>query len=220
MKKSTPLIRLINLIPIILIPIFTTWSCVNNQATPTPAMEEIAWPTPASTLQELLENISKGDAATKFISIYGLEKYGDDAAISIPILIESLHDNNSDVRRAAIYILGTLGAEAAVPDLMYVLENDDAHHPKRAAAEALGDIGDTTAIPALAMCLSNINIERDGFWIQAICAKSIGRITGENFTDINSTVYTLDNNDVPLIVIDAQKWWTEKGQFQTWEAIK
>ena len=54
----------------------------------------------------------------------------------------------------------------------------------------------------------------DGLAIE--CSKSIAKLTGEKFTDFDSLGYTLDENGVPLIVIDARKWWLETGQFQDW----
>lgn len=188
-------------------------------STPAPEMEVEVWPTPASTLQELISNISNGDDATKIVSIYALEKYGDEASPAIPTLIERLRDRDSDVKIAAIYILGKLGsrAKSAIPSLTYILENEQSHHSRERAATALGDIDDPSAIPALAKCLTDINVEWDGYGIQISCAKSIAIITGEKFTDSNSLIYTLDSNGIPLIVKDAQNWWIEEGQFINWE---
>ncbi|MBC7875698.1 MAG: HEAT repeat domain-containing protein [Anaerolineales bacterium] len=200
------------------------YSCAAKNITPTPVMEEGVWPTPASTLQELITNISSEDIATRIVSIYALEKYGDEAISALPALISNLNANDLDLRAAAIYALGKLGPEAkvAVPDLIEALKNDNYIHNRSDAAIALGEIGDLSSIPALGACLfdnSDDRIERFDYKDPIYCAKSIAKITGEKFTDSDSTGYRLNENHIPLIVLDARKWWLETGQFQNWESI-
>ena len=195
----------------------TGCSNITRAPTPTLPVEDSDLPTPASTLTELLKNISSDDMGVRLVSIYALEKYGNDAAPAIPTLIENLYVDDFDVRTAAAYALGKLGptARLAIPDLTNVLDNNkEYYHARVTTAEALGRIGDPAAIPALAKALFRENTQP--YELAISCAESIAQITNERFTDIGSLVYTLDEKGVPLIVKDARNWWVEKGQYQDW----
>lgn len=80
----------------------------------------------------------------------------------LPILLETLHAENSDYRWRAASEIGKLGnrASVAVPLLLQRL-NDEEATVRRYAAEALGKIGGdaVAAIPAL---ISSLNDEDDG----------------------------------------------------------
>jgi HEAT repeat protein len=205
---------------VIAISVFVS-SC--EQKTIMPTVEVIAeesanLPTPASTLPELVRNMSSDDMAVRLVSIYEIEKYGSQALIALPDLIDNLQVDDSDVRVASIIALGHLGSSAkeAIPDLVSILHHDSYIHASDAAATALGLIGDRAIIPDLAIALFAEN-PYQSYDVAISCAKSISMITEEKFTDFDSTTgYLIDKNGIPLIVIDARKWWLERGQFQNW----
>jgi HEAT repeat protein len=58
-------------------------------------------------------DMSSDDAAVRLVSTYALEGYGKDASVAVPLLVVNLHDEDFDVRRAAAYVLGTLGPIAS-----------------------------------------------------------------------------------------------------------
>ena len=191
---------------------------VTVEATPTLPAEESNMPTPASTLAQLMVDISSDDAAVRLVSTYALEGYGEEAGVAVPLLVVNLHDEDFDVRRAAAYVLGTLGpiARASVPDLVGALQHDSYIHVRVEAAEALGSIGDPTAVPALAQSL--LDDIGPSYEVAIVCALSKATITGERFTDPHPGVYELDEDGVPLLVVDARNWWDSTGRFLDWRA--
>jgi len=217
MKKYT-LSQIINSMAVCII-VCTSCSRVPAEPTPTPPVETSALPTPAATLPELINDLSSNDMGVRLVSIYTLEEYGDDAVIAIPLLRENLEVNDVDVREAAAYALGKLGSKAqkAVPDLIIVIQDDSSYHVRDTAIEALGLIGDSTAIPALATILFEERTTYDPWYgIPISCADAIATITDERFTDTGKGIYTLNEDGIPLLVIDAREWWQEEGQYQNW----
>jgi HEAT repeat protein len=67
-----------------------------------------------------------------------LQEKGDEGAVVVPILIESLQDKNTYVRRDAAKALGKFGADAkeAVPPLVARLR-DEEPSVRKAAAQSL-----------------------------------------------------------------------------------
>jgi HEAT repeat protein len=121
----------------------------------------------------------------------------------------------SDVRESAARVLGELGNQAidATPDLIIAMQNDSSINLQNEAARALGKISDKRAIPALAD-----NLYKSDRNLAISSAKAIAMITGEIFSDSASdSGYKLNAQGIPFIVIDAKKWWEEKGQLQDWE---
>ena len=46
-------------------------------------------------------------------------------------------------------------------------------------------------------------------------AEAIAKVTGIHFTDSGyKGGYTINNQGIPNIVMDARKWWNNKGQYQ------
>ena len=219
MKKNPLAIRL----TLLIISTMFMESCglgMNSvKLSPTSLSEESNLPTPALTFPELVKNISSDNMSIRLVSIYALEDYGDLAETVVPQLITSLYVDDFDVRRASAYILGKLGykAKSAVPALIYVLEYDDSLQAREMAAIALGKIGDRSAVPSLATTLSEEESTMDKYVILINCAKSIAYITGEGFTELDSLGYTLNQDGVPLIIMDARIWWENDGQFQNWD---
>jgi hypothetical protein len=89
------------------------------------------------------------------------------------LLVECLHDKDSNVRRAAAERLGEVSDQKAVPSLVAALK--DPHRLVRAkAASALGNIGDASAVPALIEAVRSPDGETSG---QA--ALALGRMRGK-----------------------------------------
>jgi hypothetical protein len=141
---------------------------------------------------------------------------GPAAVEAVPALTQNLYYRNDEVSRYAAQALGKIGpgAKPAVPSLIALLLSDSFVHSRREAAEALGRIGDISAIPALAQ---GLNDEDKGVGIE--CAKSIAVLTGQQFPDLNSTGYSLNEKGVPLIVIAAREWWQQEGQYKSWISL-
>lgn len=72
----------------------------------------------------------------------------------VPALLNSLNDNNANVRYNAVQVLGRIRDSSAVPGLINAL-NDPEIHIRKSAAWALGEIGDIKAVPALVCAFSN-----------------------------------------------------------------
>ncbi|MBK9005789.1 MAG: HEAT repeat domain-containing protein [Anaerolineae bacterium] len=208
----------INRLIFMLLAILTSCNQMSVKPTPSPEVEASTLPTPASTLADLLKDLKSDDVAVRLSSIYALEKYGDAATVAIPALIDNLYINDADVRKAAADALGKFGpgAKSAIPDLIHMLRNDSYYHARAAAADALGLIGDPQAVPDLVATL----FEEQTYQLHNLeisCAESIAKITGEKFREAGSKgVYSIDNNGLPLIVIDAREWWLNVGQFEDW----
>jgi HEAT repeat protein len=68
----------------------------------------------------------------------------------LPVLIESLDDQNALVRRAAAIALGASGNAASVPPLLRRMDSEEETiEVRQAAATSLGKIGDVAALPSL-----------------------------------------------------------------------
>jgi len=188
----------------------------SREATIQDPMESVIYPTPADNLSELIENITSDDMLVRLVSIRELSEYGPEAVLAVPALIPNLYENPSDIRRVAAIELGIIGPDAseAVPDLISMLKTDEAYRVRVSAADALGKIGSKEAIPALIDFLyGNQNLSNE---LNISCAIAIALITGEEFTDVDSHVYTLNKDGIPLITIDAREWWESTGRHQNW----
>lgn len=198
--------------------LFLLSGCNNYQQTP---IVEVVYPTPADNLPELIVNLSSDNLLVQIASTREIYKYGKAADAAIPILINNLYADASPLRISTIVALDEIGEGSiiAVPDLIWVLENDEHPIVRRHTASTLGNLGDSRAIPVLASILyQEDEIFADEF-LPMVCADAIARITGENFTDAGESGFTLDDEGVPLILLDAKKWWEELGQFQDWPPI-
>ncbi len=187
-------------------------------STPTPEVEKSSpLPTPPSTLPELIEDLSGDDELAKLSAIYRLAEMGDEATTAVPMLTKNLQDRHSnDVRIAAAFALGEIGpdAKSSIPELSLFMLTDFAHGSV-AAAKSLGKIGDNSAVPALVQALDH------RYWVVGVtAAESIGILTDQQFTDFGGSGYILDKDGVPLIILDAKKWWIQEGQYENWSQQK
>lgn len=192
--------------------------CSNHGQSQTPTASAIElsnqpYPTLSNTLPELIVALTSPNAEVRIGAARRIASFGTSAVTAVPALSRNLQDENSEVRRATIDALSAIGegAKPAVPNLIVLLLTDSAVQPRRQAAIALGKIGDISSVPALAQCLSD---QDSG--VAIFCAKSIAMLTGQEFPDLHSTGYALNNEGVPVIVVTAKEWWQENGQYEIW----
>jgi HEAT repeat protein len=88
-----------------------------------------------------VEQTKSPEPKTRLHAVRILQQRKEDAAQSVPALIEALKDEQTDIRRDAAWTLGSFGAEAkcAVPTLAAALR-DPQPSVRRAAAQALKKI--------------------------------------------------------------------------------
>ncbi len=186
--------------------------------TPTLIAESEVRPTPASTLSELVRNMSNDEALVRVVSAYALRDYDPDevAAATIQSLINNLYYDYSEVQISAAVVLGWLGprAQPAVPSLISVMEDTEGDPSvRRSVAEVLAEIGDVSAVPALAKQLYQ-NTDSLYFY-EIICANSIAILAKQPFRDAGASAYH-STDGIPWIVTDARNWWEKTGQYQDW----
>lgn len=169
-------------------------------------------PNPHQTTSQSISVLSDPNStySERIVAANELEKEGLQAEAAVPILIDNLHHNDSEVRIAVTKALGAIGpgARPAVPILIQTLLSKQSVRERRVVATALGKISDTSAVPFLAKGLDDEDIAIE-------CAKAMGLLTRQEFPDIHSTSYVIENG-VPRIVTAARIWWGKQGQYQDW----
>jgi len=124
-----------------------------------------------STTMALVQALS--DSTVRTAAANSLVAFGPDV---VPVLVEALQDETQ--RRYLIEVLPRFGPDAAdaVPALVSILENDDAH--RDLAAEALGAVGPSaaTAIPAVLAVYEDV---LDPDWARDVTRDEGGAIEGD-----------------------------------------
>jgi hypothetical protein len=176
------------------------------------------FPTPPTSMPELLEALTDSDYRMRLSVIAALSKLGPEAEVAIPALTKALSDNVSDVRTAAAYALRDIGPAAApaVPELVKMMQTDVARGARRAAAEALGRLGDISVVPDLAAILYTVDASQS---LMVAAARSLAYLTENPFTDSEPGSYGHTSDGTPVIVIEARDWWKSEGQYQQWSDI-
>jgi HEAT repeat protein len=91
-------------------------------------------------------------------------------ANAVSVLHSYVNDDDHDVRKFIIDIMGSIGDASFVPDLIHALDDPDAN-VRSAAVENLGKIGDTRALEPLLNSL-----EKADEWLQYTILEALGRI--------------------------------------------
>ncbi len=89
----------------------------------------------------------------RFYALQVLIRVGPDAAESIPVLVDTLNDDDAAMRREALYALGAIGPDSAkVTEKIVACLSDSDAEVRYAACYALGKIGPgaSAALPTLA----------------------------------------------------------------------
>ena len=107
------------------------------------------------------------NAGLRNSAVEALERLGTRA---VPILCRHAGDNDHDVRKFVIDILGSIGDTEAVPLLIKALDDPDPN-VSAAAAENLGKIGDSRAASHLLSALDKSDI-----WLRYTILEALGRI--------------------------------------------
>jgi HEAT repeat protein len=191
--------------------------CVNITTPIAPPVElEVSPIVTPSTFDEALLYMKSNSSEKRVLGMWAVLDYLDETQTALPFIVQNLYyQQDSDVRSAAARVLGELGplAKLSVTDLLKVMQADPSPDVQVDIAIALGKIGDPMAVPAL---VDNLHDYKNNN-LAAFSARSISQLAGENFPDSNTSGFSLNEQGVPLIVLAAQNWWLEKGQFQDWE---
>jgi HEAT repeat protein len=107
------------------------------------------------------------NAGLRNSAVEALERLG---ALAIPTLSLHIQDDDHDVRKFVIDILGNIGDTAAVPLLINALDDPDPN-VSAAAAENLGKIADPQAVPYLAEALAHNDL-----WLRFAVLEALSRI--------------------------------------------
>lgn len=188
------------------------------QSTPQIPVETFAGNTPRPiTKDNLIFLLSSGTYEERLLALQAVSSFNINVEKIIPYVVENLYyQYGYRVRVASAYALGEMGsdAESTIPDLLNLLQQDDSIHVRREAATALGKIGHVSAIPYLAEQLYYEKQEMNDIFLGIRAAKAIEQILNIKFTNGPDTI--LNEKGIPIIVINAKKWWEAEGQFQTW----
>jgi HEAT repeat protein len=123
----------------------------------------------AATLEEELVGMlrSQENAGLRNSAVESLERLGRQA---VQLLCRHVDDDDHDVRKFIIDIMGSIGDHAFVAYLIRALDDPDAN-VRVAAAENLGKIRDAQALPALLQALA-----RDDIMLRFTILEAIGKI--------------------------------------------
>lgn len=173
-----------------------------------------SYPSP-NTVSEAIVILSNQSSnyTQRLAAIEIIAKSGPKADEAVPTVIENLDNTDNWVREQSAWALGEIGstAQPAVQKLCDMLKGNGTVRERRNAAEALQKIGDRSAIPVLAQALND-----EAIAINA--ARALGFLAKQEFTDLHSTSYKIENG-VPLIVQDAKRWWEEEGKLLDWSNL-
>ncbi len=119
-------------------------------------------------MEELVTMLAAQDnAGLRNSAVEALERLG---SLAVPTLSRHAGDDDHDVRKFVIDILGSIGDAAAVPLLIHRLDDPDPN-VSAAAAENLGKIGDSRAVPPLVRSLANTDI-----WFRYTVLEALSRL--------------------------------------------
>jgi len=198
---------------VFLVQILLVGGCVMRDVAITPQEMYSTLDATPSSLDQVFDYLRSEEIEKRKQGISAAVNYPAAYSQLIPIITESVYEfENSEIRIVAARVLGQIGpaAKESVPDLIWLLENDEYIQVKRAVSFSLGQIQDQGAVPALAIFLYSEDASLAG-----ISAKSIAKITGINFVDSEKVGFVLSNG-VPTVVLDARDWWEDTGQYLDW----
>ncbi len=162
----------------------------------------------------------------RMVSLRGLYKQGEDKKI-LPVLLEALKDDHSEVRRTAVTFLGWKDYPEAVPGLVQTLQ-DKEERVRNASVSALANIKDEAAVLPLVRTLSDKSLEIREKALEAIrmiTGKEITfnvELTGEGLTkaieDLKEKVHSERISQIGVTMVDEEIVKTEEAAPDTGEA--
>ncbi len=157
-----------------------------------------------------------GNTSEKIEGTWAALEYPEEYKFLIPLITHNIYEEpNLSVQIAIVKVLGQMGvqAEVAVPDLIWLLENEKNYQIQENTLFALGQTQNKKAVPYLAEYLYVENEILSG-----ISAKSIAKITGLEFQDSNKEGLIITDAGISTVAMDARQWWEETGQYINWDA--
>jgi HEAT repeat protein len=122
----------------------------------------------ANMAEELIGLLrSQDNAGLRNAAVELLVRLGSNA---VSVLQSHVKDDDHDVRKFIIDIMGSIGDASFVPDLLHALDDPDAN-VRAAAVENLGKIGDHRALDPLLEALGKADV-----WLQYTILVALGRI--------------------------------------------
>lgn len=153
--------------------------CASCQPSPSSTIEIdlTRVPTPA-TYEEIIQYMQSDSIDERLEGLSATLQYPEKSAEFVPLIIRNLYyPYSSDVRGYAARILSSISTDtiSKLPDLIYVMNNDDSIHVRSECAMTLGNLGDLSAVPYL---VNNLNNSNNVYLFAVESAKSISKLTG------------------------------------------
>ncbi|HEY6872600.1 MAG TPA: HEAT repeat domain-containing protein [Geobacteraceae bacterium] len=122
--------------------------------------------------EEIMETLvgmlaAHDNAGLRNSSVEALERLG---SLAVPVLSRHINDDDHDVRKFVVDILGNIGDAAAGPLLITALDDPDPN-VSAAAAENLGKIADPQGVPHLVKALAKNDV-----WLRYTVLEALSRI--------------------------------------------
>ncbi|HEX8960477.1 MAG TPA: HEAT repeat domain-containing protein [Geobacteraceae bacterium] len=128
----------------------------------------MAGPIDGETMETLVGKLGAHDnAGLRNSAVEALERLG---SLAIPVLLRHIADDDPDVRKFVVDILGNIGDAVAVPLLITALGDLDPN-VSAAAAENLGKVADPRGVPHLVDALA-----RNDVWFRYTVLEALSRI--------------------------------------------
>ncbi len=140
-----------------------------------------------NTVRKIIPMLQSNQANIRNFANEMLESMGEKA---VPILAELLADDDHDIRKFSVDLLGLIGCEAGVESLVKAL-NDKHINVSSGAAEALGNIGSDEALEPL---LEKLN---DDPWLAYAIVESLGKIGNKKAVE---PLINLDHGDDEVLL--------------------
>ena len=141
--------------------------------------------------QQQTVNFILNKKLTKLLETQLLDISRSDCAVDV--LINTLNDEDSEVRRIAAEALGKIGCERAVNALINALYDEDSK-VSRSATDALGEIGNEAAVNVL---INNLLNHHD-LVVRSSAAYRLGKIRSKQAVD--ALIHTLNDDEEDSIV--------------------
>jgi HEAT repeat protein len=142
-----------------------------------------------------------------------LEVLREAGSAGVTTLATAAKDPERSIRLRAIWALGNLHVESAIPLLTTILEGTAGVPEKRKAADALGQIGDSSAMDSLIIALQFDPNEG----VRSSAAEALGTLNDRRA--LNIVIRSLNNDASPMVRASAAKALELMGDPNTVDAL-